>query len=84
MQVVPVYPLSHAHCADEHVVLVNRSVQSEVDVHTKPTTAEKVKRESIVYNNGTSFLFSLNLEVKIIIVSNIESIHLRTYSFKTI
>ena len=40
VQVVPVNPLTHAHCDDEQTVLASKSVQCEVNVHAMPTTAE--------------------------------------------
>ena len=40
VQVVPVNPLTHAHCDDEQTVLASKSVQCEANVHAMPTTAE--------------------------------------------
>ena len=40
VQVVPVNPLTHAHCDDEQTVLASTSVQCEANVHAIPTTAE--------------------------------------------
>ena len=40
MQVVPVYPLTHAHRSDEQTILISRSVHCKVEVHAIPTTPE--------------------------------------------
>ena len=42
VQLVPVYPLTHVHCDDEHTVLASTSVHCEVEVQPMPTmfTAE--------------------------------------------
>ena len=40
VQVVPVNPLTHAHCDDEQTVLASKSVQCVANVHAIPTTAE--------------------------------------------
>ena len=40
VQEAPVYPLTHAHCDDEQVVLASTSVQLESNVQPMPTTAE--------------------------------------------
>ena len=58
MQVVPVYPLSHAHCDDIQAVLTNRPMHSEVDVHSLPTTAERDKGRSMLYNISHNANFS--------------------------
>ena len=40
VQVVPVYPLTHAHRSDEQTILTSRSVHCEVEVHAIPTSPE--------------------------------------------
>ena len=59
MQVVPVYPKSHVHCDDKQSVLGNKSVHSEGDVHTIPTTSEKIKGEScfMVVEANNTYIF---------------------------
>ena len=44
-QVVPVYPSTHAHCDDEHIVLASAAVHWVFDEHAIPTTAEKKRRK---------------------------------------
>ena len=45
VQVVPVYPSTHAHCDDEHIVLASAAVHWVVDEHAIPTTAERNRRK---------------------------------------
>ena len=50
VQAVPVYPLAHAHCDDEHTVLAIPSVHCESNAHPMPTTAETDMGTSEVYS----------------------------------
>ena len=42
---VPVYPSTHAHCDDEHIVLASAAVHWVFDEHAIPTTAERSRRK---------------------------------------
>ena len=45
VQVVPVYPSTHAHCDDEHIVLASAAEHWVFDEHAIPTTAERNRRK---------------------------------------
>ena len=55
VQVFPVYPSLHAHCNNEQTVLPSKSVHSEVDVHSIPTTAETVKGNPYMVKNTSYY-----------------------------
>ena len=45
VQVVPVYPSTHAHCDDKHIVLASAAVHWVFDEQAIPTTAERNRRK---------------------------------------